>query len=116
MMKKKKLKVLSDPAGELLDAQTALDAMRQNLKLATQDIAKKGLMVQTVICDSHGKPVKVQRINPSIKIQREALRTIGVLKKQIEGLQKEVAASEKPLTALDILAQMKKEKEAHESD
>jgi hypothetical protein len=108
--KKKKL-LVSDPAAELSDAQEALAAMRQNLKLATQEIAKKGLLVQTVICDSHGKPVKVERINPSIKIQREALRAIGVLKKQIESLQKEVQTSVKPMTALDVLAAMKKEKE-----
>jgi hypothetical protein len=110
-MSKKKKVLVSDPAAELSDAQTALDAMRQNLKLATQEIAKKGLLVQTVICDSHGKPVKVERINPSIKIQREALRAIGVLKRQIESLQKEVQASAKPMTALDVLAAMKKEKE-----
>lgn len=112
MAKPKKLKPLAaDPAQELADAQTALDAMRQNLKLATAEIAEKGLLVTTQIADSHGKFTTVERINPAIKVQREALRTIGVLKRQIEQLQKEVAASTKPVTALDILAAMKKEKE-----
>jgi hypothetical protein len=109
MKKAKKKLLVADPATELADAQEALAAMRQNLRLATQEIAKKGLLVETVICDSHGKPVKVERINPTLKTQREALRAIGVLKKQIENLQKEVQTSTKPLTALDVLAAMKKE-------
>ena len=108
---KKKKALVSDPSAELNDAQEALAAMRQNLKLSTKEIASKGLLIQTVICDSHGKPVKVERINPALKTQREALRAIGVLKKQIADLQKEVQASERPLTALDVLMQMKKEKD-----
>ena len=108
--KKKTLNVI-DPAQELADAQTALDAMRQNLKLATAQIAEKGLLVSTQIADSHGRFTTVERINPAIKVQREALRTITVLKRQIEQLQKEVRASTKPLTALDVLAALKKDKE-----
>jgi hypothetical protein len=115
MPKPKKKKVLpADPAQELADAQTALDAMRQNLQLATAQIAEKGLLVTTQISDSHGKFTTVDRINPAIKVQREALRTITVLKRQIEQLQKDVQAKTKPLTALDVLAAMKKEKESQQ--
>ena len=111
-MKKKKSKVLpADPVQELADAQEALTAMKQNVKLATKAIADKGLFINTQITDSHGKFVTVERINPALKAQREALRAISVLKRQIADLQKEVQATEKPLTALDVLAAMKKEKE-----
>jgi hypothetical protein len=111
---KKKKVLLSDPAAELNDAQEALAMFKDNLRAATKELSKSGLMVKTQIADSHGKFTTVQRINPMLKVQREALRAIGMLKRQIAELQKEVQASEKPLTALDILAAMKKEK--HESD
>ena len=107
--KKKKL-LVSDPVQELADATEALAMFKDNLRAATKELSKSGLMVKTQIADSHGKFTTVQRVSPMLKVQREALRAIGVLKKQIESLQKEVAASEKPLTALDILAAMKKEK------
>ena len=110
-MKAKKSKLLAvDPVAELADATEALEIMRQNLRSATAELKTSGLMIDTVVTDHHGKQAKVKRVSPMVKVQREALRTIGVLKRQIEQLQKEVAASEKPLTALDVLAAMKKEK------
>ena len=108
--KKKKL-LVSDPAAELADATEALEVMRDNLRAATKELRKSGLMITTQIADSHGKFTKVQRVNPMLKVQREALRAIGVLKKQIAELQKEVQSSAKPMTALDVLAAMKKEKQ-----
>lgn len=113
MKTKKKKLLVADPAAELADATEALAAMKQNLKLATKAIADKGLFVKTQIADSHGKFTTVERINPALKAQREALRAIGVLKKQIADLQKEVQASAKPMTALDVLKAMREK--THES-
>jgi hypothetical protein len=111
-MKKKKSKLLGvDPVQELADASEALTIMRQNLRSATNELKKTGLMVKTTVTDSHGKHVTVERISPMVRIQREAMRTINVLKRQIAQLQQEVQATEKPMTALDVLAAMKKEKE-----
>jgi hypothetical protein len=83
-----------DPEQELADCREALAAMKQNLQLATADIAKRGLLVKTSVTDSHGKVSKVDRINPSIKIQREAMRAVNNLKKQIAGLDEDQKARE----------------------
>ena len=84
----------ANPEEELADCREALEAMKQNLQLATADIAARGLLVQTTVTDSHGKVSKVDRINPSLKIQREAMRAINSLKKQIIGLEEEEKARE----------------------
>jgi hypothetical protein len=111
-MKKAKQQLLGvDPVQELADATEVLTIMRENLRSATNELKQTGLMIDTVVTDHHGKQTKVKRVSPMVKVQREALRTIGVLKRQIEQLQKEVAASEKPMTALDVLAAMKKDKQ-----
>ena len=85
----------ANPEQELADCREALEAMKQNLRLATADIAERGLLVETAVTDSHGKVSRVDRINPSLKIQREAMRAIGNLKKQIIGLEEEETAREK---------------------
>lgn len=79
----------ADPQAELEDAREALEAMRQNLRMATAELRERGLMVQTTITDSHGKPVVVERLNPALKVQREAMRAITSLKKQIQQLEEE---------------------------
>jgi len=84
----------ANPEQELADCREALEAMKQNQRLATVDILQRGLMVETAVTDSHGKVAKVDRINPSIKIQREAMRAISNLKKQIAGLEEEEKARE----------------------
>lgn len=84
----------ANPEEELADCREALEAMKQNQRLATADIAARGLLVQTTVTDSHGKVSKVDRINPSIKVQREAMRAINNLKKQIAGLEEEEKARE----------------------
>src|SRR6267378_171626 len=84
----------ANPEEELADCREALEAMKQNLRLATADIAGRGLLVETVVTDSHGKVSKVDRINPSLKIQREAMRAISNLKKQIDELEEEEKARE----------------------
>ncbi len=85
----------SDPHSELQDAREALEAMKQNMRQATQEISAKGLMVATQISDSHGKFTEVQRINPAVKVQREALRAISSLKRQILQLEEEINEREK---------------------
>lgn len=95
-----------DPQSELDDAREALAAMRQNLKLSTAEIAAKGMLVTTQIADSHGKFTVVERMNPALKIQREAMRAIASLKKQIAELQEEAAHKEDandPLAGLDAI-------------
>jgi hypothetical protein len=79
-----------DPQSELEDAREALEAMKQNMRQATQQIAEQGLMVTTQIADSHGKFTEVQRVNPAVKVQREAMRAIASLKRQISALQEEI--------------------------
>jgi hypothetical protein len=112
LMKGKKSKLLTvDPVAELADAKEALEIFRQNLRSATAELKKSGLMIKTTITDHKGRITKVERPSPMLKVQREALRAINVLKKQIADLQKEVQASERPVTALDVLMQMKKEKQ-----
>jgi hypothetical protein len=81
-----------DPQSELQDAREALEAMKQNMRQATQQIAEKGLMVATQISDSHGKFTEVLRVNPAIKVQREAMRAIKSLKRQIVDLHEEIKA------------------------
>ncbi len=83
----------SDPQSELQDAREALEAMKQNMRQATQQIAEKGLMVATMIADSHGKFTEVQRVNPAVKVQREAMRAIKSLKRQIVELEEEIRAT-----------------------
>lgn len=85
----------ANPEQELADCREALEAMKQNLRLATADIAGRGLLVETVVTDSHGRVSKVDRINPSLKIQREAMRAISNLKKQIAGLEEEARERQK---------------------
>jgi uncharacterized protein GlcG (DUF336 family) len=85
----------SDPQTEMEDAREALEAMKQNMRQATQQIAESGLMVTTQIADSHGKFTDVQRVNPAVKVQREAMRAIKSLKRQIAELQEEINEQEK---------------------
>jgi hypothetical protein len=85
----------SNPLSELEDAREALEAMKQNMRAATQQISAKGLMVTTQIADSHGKFSDVLRINPAIKVQREAMRAITSLKRQISQLEEEINERDK---------------------
>ncbi len=56
----------SDPQSELQDAREALEAMKQNMRQATQQIAENGLMLATRIADSYGKFTEVLRVNPAV--------------------------------------------------
>jgi len=103
-MKKKKSKLLTaDPVAELADAQEALAIMKDNLRSATAELKKTGLMVKTTITDHKGRITKVERPSPMLKVQREALRAINVLKRQIAQLQEEVKLVQQPKSAWDIL-------------
>jgi hypothetical protein len=106
----------ADPKTELEDAREALAAMKQNLKLATAQIAEKGLLVTTQIADSHGKFTTVERINPAIKVQAAAMKAIASLKRQITQLEEEVkspATSEQQESAIaKILKSVEERKNA----
>jgi hypothetical protein len=88
---------------ELADAQEALAIMKDNLRSATAELKKTGLMVKTTITDHKGRITKVERPSPMLKVQREALRAINVLKRQIAQLQEEVKLVQQPKSAWDIL-------------
>jgi hypothetical protein len=96
-------KTVADPASELEDARTALDAMKQNLKLATQQIAEKGLLIQTQIADSHGRFTTVERINPAIRVQAAAMKAIKSLKQQVAALEEDVEHAEPKESIFDYL-------------
>ena len=95
----------ADPQSELQDAREALEAMKQNMRQATQEISAKGLMVATQISDSHGKFTDVQRINPAVKVQREALRAISSLKRQILQLEEEINERKKKKQQADEISE-----------
>jgi DNA-binding ferritin-like protein len=103
----------SDPQSELEDAREALEAMKQNMRQATHLLAEKGLMVTTQIANTHGKFTEVQRVNPAVKVQREAMRAIKSLKKQIAELEEEKKAmpvSEKQDSALAKIIKSQEER------
>jgi hypothetical protein len=79
-----------DPAQELANAQELLEAMRVNLTLALASIRADGLTVTTVVLDTHKNHVVAQRPNPALKVQRDALRTLATLRRQIIILEEEV--------------------------
>jgi hypothetical protein len=87
-------KKTADPRSELEDAREALEAMRQNLRLATAKIAESGLLITTTVSDSHGRHAVVERINPAVGVQAAAMRAIKSLKKQILELEEEVNEQE----------------------
>jgi phage terminase small subunit len=80
-MKTKKNKKKATATNELDDIRAALDAMRQNARLATAEIAKQGLMIE----GSRGR----NKLNPAIRVQREAMRSIAALQKQLQVLERE---------------------------
>jgi hypothetical protein len=93
----------SNPQSELEDAREALAAMRQNLRLSTAELAARGLLIKTAVLDHHGKATVAERINPAVRVQREALKSIASLKKQIAVLEEEAREREDEDDALDGL-------------
>jgi len=100
-------KTVADPASELEDARTALEAMKQNLKLATQQIASKGLLITTQIADSHGRFTTVERINPAIRVQAAAMKAIKSLKQQVAALEEDVKHTDANTSIFDFLDEEK---------
>jgi hypothetical protein len=98
---------VADPVTELADARETLEAMRHNLRLAGAEIKEHGLMVTTVVFDTHNKPIAAERPNPALKIQREALRAITYLKRQIGILEAELEESGEGKSLLDEFAEFK---------
>ena len=68
----------------------AIVSMHMSMELATKEINEKGFFVQTVVHDSHGKASMVERQNPALKRQRESLRSITALQKQLSLLRDEL--------------------------
>jgi hypothetical protein len=74
---------------EISDANQGMDDMRHNLSLAMTEIRLRGLMVKTKVLDSHGKPITTERVNPALKVYKEALAVIRSLKRYLILLQEE---------------------------
>lgn len=74
---------------EIADMQTILADMRYTLGLALDEIRERGLMVKTRVLNSNGQAVRVQKVNPALKVQREAMSAIRSLKRQLAGLREE---------------------------
>lgn len=95
---------------DLKDVRDGIAAMHANLRLATADILTKGMMVEAVVTDSHGKATPTQRVNPAFKVQREALAALRSFKRYLVILQDELGMSgedETPAQGFDLLAAIK---------
>jgi hypothetical protein len=95
---------------DLKDVRDGIAAMHSNLRLATADILANGMMVETVVTDSHGKATPAQRVNPAFKVQREALSALRSFKRYLVILQDELGMSgedEAPAQGFDLLAAIK---------
>ena len=91
--KEKKPRTEADIKEEISEVKEAIDAMRVSLRLATQELGSKGLMVLTVVTDSNGRHAKVRRLNPAAKAQKDALKMQQSLRKQLAGLEAELESA-----------------------
>ena len=87
---------------EIADLQTILADMRYTLGLALDEIRERGLMVKTRVLDSNGQAVRVQKVNPAFKVQREAMSAIRSLKRQLAGLREEEELAAAKVSAEDF--------------
>jgi len=74
---------------EIADMEQATADMRYVLSLTVGEIHKKGLMVTLTVLDSHGAPVKVKKINPALKVQKDAMASLRSLKRMVILLREE---------------------------
>jgi hypothetical protein len=88
---------------EIADMEQATTDMRYVLSLTVGEIHKKGLMVTLTVLDSHGAPVKVKKINPALKVQKDAMASLRSLKRMVILLREEEAlAATKENTASEF--------------
>jgi hypothetical protein len=81
---------------EIEETEQALTDMRHVLALALAQIRKRGLMVTTKVLDSNGKGVRTEKLNPALKVQKDALSSVRSLKRYLVLLREEEnLASEK---------------------
>jgi hypothetical protein len=76
---------------ELAGTQQALDDVRYVLSLTVREIRKHGLMVRATVLDSHGAPVKTKKVNPALKVQKDAMSSLRTLKRMVVLLREEEA-------------------------
>jgi hypothetical protein len=100
-MKTKKTAKAEVKTTEIEDVRQSLAEMRVNARLAAADIAKRGLSITTMVTDNNGKLNKVERVNPMVRIQREALRSIASLRRQLALLEEEEQNAGKGTEASD---------------
>jgi hypothetical protein len=88
---------------ELADMEQAIGDMRYTLSLTVGEIRKKGLMVTLTVLDSHGAPVKVKKLNPALKVQKDAMASLRSLARMVVLLREEEAlAATKENTASEF--------------
>jgi hypothetical protein len=79
---------------EIAEMEQAIDDMRYILSLTVGEIRKKGLMVTLTVLDSHGAPVKTKKVNPALKVQKDAMASLRSLKRMVDFLREEEGLAE----------------------
>jgi hypothetical protein len=74
---------------ELADMEQAINDVRYALSLTVAEIRKHGLMVTMTVLDSHGAPVKVKKLNPAFKVQKDAMASHRTLQRMTVLLREE---------------------------
>jgi len=74
--------------------QRVIKDMQYNLSIARKSVRADGALIEVVTADSNGRFAKTRRLNPSFKIQREALTALKSLNRQMDFLCEEREAAE----------------------
>ena len=86
------------PAAVLREQITSLEAAlakaEEHYWSAISSLASKGVGIVVQVADSNGKTHDKLRVNPAVRVQREAERTIAELKTKIAALGNELAQIE----------------------
>jgi hypothetical protein len=79
---------------EIAEMGRATEDLRFVLSLTVSEIRKHGLMVTLTILDSHGAPVKTKKLNPALKVQKDAMSSLRILKRMVVLLREEEALAD----------------------
>ena len=71
--------------------------MMFNLKIARESVHSEGALIEVLVTSSNGNFEKTRRLNPSFKIQREALTALKSLNRQLLLLDEEKRVAEAKL-------------------
>jgi hypothetical protein len=79
---------------QLASLEAALAKAQEHYWNAINSLASKGVGVVVQVADSNGKTHDKLRVNPAVRVQREAERTVEELKAKITALTNELAQLE----------------------